>query len=415
MRNYALVRSKDYLYDLRITVRNLDNSPSSVIAFVDFTASEYKNGRSARLGYGDSKSLSIHVYFKPGKETPAMKKRFERLPQVYQGSQLGIETLDVQEDMKNITRVLQLIQEIDPIPLSALREIQAQTHMDLSNFFYDETIFKLLEQQEHKKALEKALEEGKKGDEEGLILLAEFYQNKYEDLQRDLRQYVGIDKTKTEILTKIYLEPFQDCNVFNLDLTTKNILSKFSKAQENLEHYLKVLEHISQNHKQFVKMNFWAHQMLLPFLKRRDPVEKKKVLTQLFTLSTQANLLCESTDYFHRLRGFEKQDSSALPLPVKTDPFTLIATAYEHKNKLKELVQLEQILAEQQKTMDLLETQITELNDSRLQFKNINENPSHQQSHKKIFTANSGPQFFANSSTSHPSTANYSSITKSTI
>lgn len=331
MKNYVLKNDSFLPTPRTISLINLDGDSGSFISHIVFQAHEYRDNKEVALGSGESKLLSIDVYFKPGKETPAMKKRFESIPLVWWRSSFDCESLINQKNTEYIVRFIEEIKKIEPIPLSALREIQAKNKMDLSFCIAYGEISELMEQDKFQDALKQVLEMHHQGDEEAFKFLANFYEEKYKNARQKFKESLGKKER-----TKIALAQFNE-GVY--EEANQDQLSKFKATREALDNYINVIVNIPDTHHACTKLHAVAHEWLLPFTGTKNEFELKKVLEQLFVTAVKAKLP-QAAHFYNQLSGY----SGVYPTirNMECNPSTLIKIAHEDEalvniiNKRKE-------------------------------------------------------------------------------
>ncbi|MBA3660351.1 MAG: hypothetical protein H0W64_01345 [Gammaproteobacteria bacterium] len=122
-------------------------------------------------------SVRIDLY----NETSDMRALFYTVPDITRSKWMGYEALILQKDMKNIVELFKIIQQVDPIPLSAISEIMELIDFDLSELLNMESMMNEAMLGHHHDALKYGLEAHEKGNNEALANLANFYQDKNDE------------------------------------------------------------------------------------------------------------------------------------------------------------------------------------------------------------------------------------------
>lgn len=199
--------------------------------------------------------------------------------------------LSGQRDMSVILALLKIVQEIDPIPYKAMREImEASSKFDLSSLFT--SVFQpFIDEGDHAKALQLALEADQNGDVNALPSLAYLYQNKGDD-----------------------------------------------------NNYYNVLDNFPPTHKSYVEANKTLHDHLQMIDPAKLPLDEKiNLLERKLAYSLKANIP-EATNYFDQLCG----NSGLNPelKNIKGDSETLIALARKFREMKKQNDDLKKIVGE---------------------------------------------------------------------
>lgn len=272
MKNYRIIKPYD---DDPNYIRIINDDDIKIIHEINC-----KVYNRIKTGVGDLlRMVSIDL-----NETSDIKKRFRAVPDA--GFQMmGNESLVNQKDMKNIIEFFKIIQQIDPIPPKAFKEIKELIDFDLTIFFKHDLIQQMVKEGRHQEALKLALEEDQKGDDEALTMLANCYQE--------------------------------------------------NKDERN---YLNVLAHYPKGHKLYRKANKLLHSHLqtLPIPENED--KHFSLLENKFRFALNGRLKLETTQYFNELCG--NTNLSPEVQDIKGDPDTLIKIACVQRKMKKELIKL---------------------------------------------------------------------------